>query len=46
MNANDTEENDRFGNAVDFDGKSLIVGAYSANAPKGDSGAAYVFARQ
>ena len=46
VNADDTEENDRFGNAVDFDGKSLIVGAYSANAPKGDSGAAYVFARQ
>ena len=46
VNAYDTEENDRFGNAVDFDGKSLIVGAYSANAPKGDSGAAYVFARQ
>ena len=46
MNANDTEESDRFGNAVDFDGKHLIVGAYSANAPQGDSGAAYIFARQ
>ena len=46
VNANDTEENDRFGNAVDFDGKNLIVGAYSCNAPKGDSGAAYIFARQ
>ena len=46
VNANDTEESDRFGNAVDFDGKNLIVGAYSANAPKGDSGAAYIFARQ
>ena len=46
VNANDTEESDRFGNAVDFDGKHLIVGAYSANAPQGDSGAAYIFARQ
>jgi len=46
VNANDTEENDRFGNAVDFDGKRLIVGAYSSNAPEGDSGSAYIFARQ
>ena len=46
VNADDTEESDRFGNAVDFDGKNLIVGAYSANAPKGDSGAAYIFSRQ
>ena len=46
VSSNGTEENDRFGNAVDFDGKRLIVGAYSSNAPKGDSGAAYIFTRQ
>ena len=46
VNANDTKEKDRFGNAVDFDGKNLIVGAYLCNAPKGDSGAAYIFVHQ
>ena len=41
--ASDGNNGDQFGCAVSVDGPVAVVGAFSANAPHTDSGAAYVF---